>query len=86
MQICFLIKRKKNIRKYTAQLVILGYDNFVENQTHLHRNGMTAISKINKKEKRKRKREKEKEKSDSLKDERAILTCNSRSLCITCLK
>ena len=82
MQICFLIKRKKNIRKYTAQLVILGYDNFVENQTHLHRNGMTAISKINKKEKRK----KEKEKSDSLKDERAILTCNSRSLCITCLK
>ena len=33
MQICFLIKRKKKMGKYTAKLIILWYDNFGENHT-----------------------------------------------------
>ena len=31
--------------KYTAKLTFLWYDNFGENQTLLHRNGMAAIPK-----------------------------------------
>ena len=34
------------IGKYTAKLTFLWYDNFGENQTPLHRNGMTAVPKI----------------------------------------
>ena len=40
------MKRKIEIGKYTAKLTILWYDNFGENQTSLHRNGMAAIPKI----------------------------------------
>ena len=32
--------------KYTAKLIILWYENFGENHTPLHRNGMTAIPKL----------------------------------------
>ena len=35
--------------KYTAKLINLWYDNFGENHTPLQRNGMTAISKREKK-------------------------------------
>ena len=42
----FLIK-KRNIGKYTAELIILWYDNFGVNNRPLQRNGMAAIPKIN---------------------------------------
>ena len=34
--------------KYTAKVISLWYDNFGENHTALHRNGMTAIAKSEK--------------------------------------
>ena len=43
MQICLLIKRKNEHRKFTAKLTVLWYD---KKPTSLQRNGMAAIPKI----------------------------------------
>ena len=46
MQICFSIKRKIEIGKYTASLTFLWYDNFGKNCTPLQKNGLASIPKM----------------------------------------